>query len=291
MSTPPSPSTTAVDQLRNDDGWFTMVAVDQRESLRHMIGRGHAETVSDEVLIRFKRDVARTLTSRASGLLLDPQYGLSAATAADCPVILAADILTSSMPGGPVDTAEINTELTVDAVEAFSAHALKMLVPWLPGTRNEAIDLSAAFMERCREFGLPGVVEGVVRPRNVSEWSLSQRSEALIAAAEDLAQTRPDLYKTEVIFTDPSHITVATETSRAITELVECPWVVLSSGVPSDLFADALASACAGGASGFLAGRAVWAGATAVDDPFDYLSATSLEVLEKLINTVKENAQ
>ena len=51
-----------------------------------------------------------------------------------------------------------------------------------------------------------------------------------------------------------------------ITDAVSSPWVVLSSGVPADVFPQAVELACREGASGFLAGRAVWAAVIGSDD-------------------------
>jgi sulfofructosephosphate aldolase len=183
MTTP-----TAIDVLRDSHGFFTMVAVDQRDSLRTMLREGqHLDRVDDTALVGFKTAVVDAISGAASGILLDQQYGLEAAQRAKCPVILAADILTSSEPGGPIDTAVIDDSVTVETVTRFNAKALKLLLPWHPQRRNQAIDLAHAFMARCRELEVPGVLEGVVRPREGRATSADGFAEALIAAADDLA--------------------------------------------------------------------------------------------------------
>ena len=71
-------------------------------------------------------------------------------------------------------------------------------------------------------------------------------------------------------------------------EAVASPWVVLSSGVPADLFPHAVELACHEGASGFLAGRAVWASVIGSDDIERDLREVSIPRLQRLGEMVDE---
>jgi sulfofructosephosphate aldolase len=277
----------SVDHLRDENGYFSMVAVDQRGSLRAMLAE-HAggRPVGDDDLAQFKLDVATELAPGASALLLDRDYGFRAAGVSPCPVILAADVLSASVPGGPVDTATIDRDLTAEIAHDFNAQALKMLVPWTYGTRSEAVDLAHEFMGVARRMGLPGIVEGVVRPPDFATWSIPRRNDALVAAAQDLAATAPDLYKAEIIYPSPEHHDAAREASKGITAAMPVPWVILSSGVPGKHFGEALAAAVEGGAEGFLAGRALWADACGAPDVAAFLRTTSSDRLATLAATV-----
>ncbi|MFD1714814.1 hypothetical protein ACFSBZ_10055 [Amnibacterium flavum] len=259
-----------------------MLAIDQRESLRNMLSVGAPSPVSDDELAAFKLLVVETLVPHASAVLIDRQYGGPAAAVSTRPVILAADILSASIPGGQVNVASLDEEVTPDFAIGFGAAALKVLVPWAPDRRDEAIDLSARFMDLCRRAGLPGVVEGVVRPDDIASWTDADRNAALVEATRDLATTNPDLYKAEVPSYGAGDPEVITETARAITEVVDCPWVVLSSGVTAARFPDAVRACVAGGAQGFLAGRAIWADATTSDDPAAFLAGESVRRLQQL---------
>jgi len=277
-----------IDVFRDSHGLFTMVAVDQRESLRHMLSTGRGQhIVGDDELTAFKAAVIEAISRTASGVLLDRDFGLSAAERSSCPVILAADVLSSSEPGGPVDIAVLDEEVTTNTVERFGAAALKFLLPWHPARRSQAIDLAHAFMVRCRDLGLPGVLEGVVRPRQDDTVSREGFAEALVTAAADLSETEPDLYKTEVVYSGDDDRDLATATAMAITEKLSCPWVVLSSGVSGENFPTAAAAAVDGGASGFLAGRAVWSEATKASDPVAYLSAHAGPNLQAITDRVR----
>ncbi len=276
------PQTAAtIDILRNKRGWFSMLAIDQRESLRAMLARDGVPA-GDDQLVAFKSLVTRELTPHASAVLIDRDYGAQAASESKCPVILAADVLSASVPGGPIDKAELDEGLTDDVIDRFDAAALKMLVPWLPDHRDEAVELSARFLEFCRTVGLPGVVEGVVRPHDIATWSAAERNDALVEAARDLGATGPDLYKAEVPQYGGGDLDEITAVAQRITDSISAPWVVLSSGVPAPLFLRSVELCVAGGASGFLAGRAIWADATRSDQPEQFLETESVSRLQSL---------
>ncbi len=110
---------------------------------------------------------------------------------------------------------------------------------------------------------------------------------ALVEAAERLAACQPDVYKTEVPFFGDASERAIIEVCEQITQALACPWVVLSSGVPIDRFAAAVALSCRGGASGFLAGRAVWSEAV---HPVGYrraLERTAVARLQRLVEVVE----
>lgn len=279
MST--TPTTSSIDVLKDQTGSFSMLAIDQRESLRTMMAAASGKSVSDQDLVDFKTAAAVALTPFASAVLLDRQYGLPAAAASSAPLILSADIL-HQVPGGPVTDASLDTALTVDMIQEVNASALKMLVPWLPEARQKAVDLSASFMELCRAAGVPGIVEGVVRPDDIADWSDQRRDEAIVQAAEDLSVVHPDLYKAEVPSYGRGDKDNITAFSRSITEVLDCPWVVLSSGVRADDFPGAVRACKDGGASGFLAGRAVWADSFAAADTTAYLRSEAASRLQRI---------
>ena len=69
---------------------------------------------------------------------------------------------------------------------------------------------------------------------------------------------------------------------------MKMPWVILSSGVDANLFGRAVRIAMAAGASGFLAGRAVWASVIGAPDIGDMLRDVSVPRLQRLAEIVDE---
>ena len=276
-----------IDSLRDARGNFSMLAIDQRESLRVMLGRTSvARDIEDSELVAFKLAATEELTPYASAVLLDRWFGGPAARVSRCPLILAADILRSDVPGGPVTDAELDHGVTRDVVTEFGAVALKMLVPWLPDSRQSAIDLSTEFMDLCHRLGVLGIVEGVVRPADFDSWTDEKKNDALVEAAQDLGSAMPHLYKAEVPLFGAGDPDTIIDTAARITTAVDCPWVVLSSGVRAEDFPRAVSLSMAGGASGFLAGRAVWADATLASHPREFLRDVSASRLQKLANSL-----
>jgi sulfofructosephosphate aldolase len=78
---------------------------------------------------------------------------------------------------------------------------------------------------------------------------------------------------------------------RELDAAVPCPWVVLSQGVDHPRFPAAVGAACRGGASGMLAGRAVWTATLGADDPTALLREHSVQRLQQLAAVVDEHGR
>ena len=76
-----------------------------------------------------------------------------------------------------------------------------------------------------------------------------------------------------------------------VSAALPCPWVVLSQGVEIPEFPRAVEIACRSGASGFLAGRAVWADTLAHEDYRAKLGSVSVPRLQRLVEIVERTAR
>jgi sulfofructosephosphate aldolase len=246
-----------------------MLALDQRESLRTMLAPRHDGDVPDDAVARFKVDAARALTPHASAVLLDVESGLgpvreAGALAPGCGLIVAADRLTQQ-PGGVVEDTETDEAVLADDAVAELADGYKLLVIWRPDGDAAARERTVrSFVDGCRKRGRPGIVEGIVRAPG--EPSPDEHVDLVIQAARELAGYGADLYKAEVPTLGKGDDDAVTAGARRLTAALACPWVVLSNGTAGERFAEAALAACRGGASGFLAGRAVWLGSIAAPD-------------------------
>jgi len=277
--------TVTLDALARDSGTFLMVAMDQRESLRTMLTQHH-DDADDARVIRFKLAVARELAPYASGFLIDRHYGFEEIVRErlvppSCGLILAVDAL-EQPPGGIVEDTHLDEDADVAAARDGGVVALKLLVIWRDDEQRERrVETSRRFVELARSHGVLSVLEGVVRGPDGFD-----RESAIVEAARELAATGCDLYKCEV----PTHGRGApdeiTRWCREIDAAVTCPWVVLSQGVEPDAFPRAVEAACGGGASGMLAGRAVWTATLPADDPTELLREHSVPRLRQLAEIV-----
>jgi sulfofructosephosphate aldolase len=273
-----------LDALAYPDGTFAMVAMDQRESLRTMLAE-HGRPDGPEAIAAFKAAVAEYLAPLASGFLIDKGY--------DAPRvpgwILAADALTQER-GGPVTDTHLDESVDPHAAREAGAVALKLLVIWKRDHQQQRrLEMAAEFVRRCIDAGLLSVLEPVVQPApGEDDFELDA---AIVEAAEMLGPVRPDLYKAQVPsrgLGDPDEIV---KTCEQLTGTLESPWVVLSNGVARDDFPRAVELACRGGASGTLAGRALWTPALETDDPAAVLATTCRDRLAFITDIVHKHAR
>ena len=271
-----------LDALARPSGTFLMVAMDQRDSLRTMLAQHHPEPIEDDRLVAFKLAVARELGPYASGFLIDGHYGFDEVVRQGllpptCGLILAADALVQP-PGGVVEDTELDEGVDAAAAAAAGAVGLKLLVIWRDDERRaRRVEMARRFVEVARANGLLSVLEPVVRGPDGFD-----REGAIVQAAEELGAVGCDLYKCQVPLEgrgDPAEITAR---CREIDAALPCPWVVLSQGVDPDDFPRAVVAACRGGASGMLAGRAVWTATLGADDPTELLREHSVPRLREL---------
>jgi sulfofructosephosphate aldolase len=286
------PLSPAIAALARPSGGLAMLAVDQREALRAMIAEATGQSpsaIADQRLTDFKVAVAEHLSPYASALLVEAQFGWdavvnAAVVAPSCALIAAADKL---IPGKTEFVGDSVIDETVDpaVVRAQGAKALKLLVVWRPdGDARQRITMVEDFVARCRAAGLASIIEPVSRaPLSGGEWDADA---GILAAARELGRLGADIYKSEV----PTHGRGSDRDVEAgcaaITEAVDGAWVVLSSGVDANRFPEAVALACKQGASGFLAGRAVWASVVGHADLPTALRTVAADRLRRLCDVV-----
>jgi sulfofructosephosphate aldolase len=267
--------TPTLDALARESGTFLMVAMDQRESLRMML-RERGRPDDDRHVERFKVSVALVLAPHASGFLIDGDHLDAVAPVVERGLILAVDVLDQE-PGGPVEDTSLDEspELTDGVV------AMKLLVIWRDDDRRpERVELARRFVELSQRHGVLSVLEPVVR---VAE---ERREEAIVEAAHELGAVGPSLYKCQVPLGGKGDATEITRWAREIDAALPVPWVVLSQGVDPADFPRAVEAACAGGASGLLAGRALWTNALDADHAHAPLGAESMPRLRQLAEIV-----
>jgi tagatose-1,6-bisphosphate aldolase len=250
--------------IASDDGVFAIIAMDQRNTLRRMFKAVGIEA-SEEDLRTAKADVARALTPAASGMLLDPTFGVPAVTEAralapSCGLLVAAEPSSRDSYNGEPRISR-DPELNARWVSEQGGDALKFLVQLRadrpipasgePDLVRETLDVCSEIISDCNSEGLPSVIENLVYELPGEQLSGKAREDAIIAAAVALDELDIDLLKLEY----PG----SPEACRQLANALHRPWAVLSAGVPFDQFSDVLKIAFdEGGASGFIAGRSIW---------------------------------
>ncbi|MCX7522833.1 hypothetical protein OSC27_11160 [Microbacterium sp. STN6] len=292
-----TPETPTLDAIARESGALAMVAMDQRESLRAMYDAAGAGRPADEVLTRFKLDVAELLGPLASGFLIDRHYGFervrdAGLTPPSTGLILAADALTQA-DGGPVEETDLDEVVAAEGFDLAGVAAIKLLVIWRRDEkRQQRVELTKAFIDLARQRGVLSVLEPVVRAteRELADGSWNQDA-AVREAARELSPLGASLYKTQVPLsgtgTPGQQYAASLELNKAITG----PWVVLSQGVDRNAFLPAVEAACRAGASGFLAGRALWSDVVGSEDVRSRLAEISVPRLQRLAEVVDREAR
>ncbi len=278
-----------LDRLARPSGAFAMLAIDQRESMRAMFAEHQQHPVTDLQLTRFKLAVLKALSPLASAVLIDRQFGWRAAldarvVSAGSALIAAADQFSSS-PDEIVASACIDESVDPRQLKTEGAVALKLLVIWRPDESPDARrQMVQDFVDRCHRAGLLSIIEPVSRrPRDGRPFDLN---DGIQAAAEELGDMGADLYKAEVPLKGQGGEGAVRGACARLTRAIRGPWVVLSSGVDPDNFPKAVEWACREGASGFLAGRAVWRNVIGSSDIDQSLAQDAVVRLTRLCEIV-----
>ena len=294
-STPSAPASAGVlrglARLADPDGRFRMVAVDQRPpifaAVSRALGRPEADLTWDEIA-DVKATLVEALGPHAGAMLLDPVWSHPRSVLA----LPGATGLLSTLEGYDFDV--VDGERRSAAIRAWSvakarragADAIKVLAWHRPDVSDATQAHQDAFVRdaaaACRAYDVPFVLELLDYPLPGEDPRdpayLRGKAERTLGSLRYYADPAfgVDLFKLEVPF-DPHHVEevaggafdgVAREAlldqAEADALLAEMdalspvPWVVLSAGVGPKAFEYVVERAVAHGASGFLAGRALW---------------------------------
>ncbi len=257
-------------QLANERGVFAMLALDHRESLCAALNPAAPGEVPYERMVELKLSLTRALAPLASAVLLDPVYGAAQAIgrgALPGSVGLVVSLEASGYDGE--DGARRTTLLPgwgVSKVRRMGASAAKLLLYYHPeaSTAEEQERLVGAVGWDCRAHDIPFLLEPIsyaldpAVPKGSAAFA-RRRPALVLETAVRLAPRGVDLLKAEFP-SDLQHESPeeALEHCRRLSAAIPVPWVLLSAGVDYTLFRRQVEIACRGGASGFLAGRAIW---------------------------------
>ena len=138
--------------------------------------------------------------------------------------------------------------------------------------------LVAEVVDQCKAAGLPLFVEPV--PYEVLD--VADREETVVRSAERIGALGPDVIK--MPFPSATHSPDRWQAAcQRLDAATDVPWAVLSWGAPFDDFIGQVQVACDNGASGFMAGRAIWAEAVLSPDRHAVLTEVALTRFDSLV--------
>jgi tagatose 1,6-diphosphate aldolase len=273
--------------LSNKNGVIAAAAMDQRGSLQKAIaatkGIG-ADAVTPQMMGEFKTAVVKVLTPHASAILLDPEYGLTAAKAraSNAGLLLAYEEsgYDNTKPGRLPD---LLPHVSAKRIADWGANAVKILIYYSPFDDPQVNDIKHAFIERigaeCETHQIPFFLEFVgYDPKGGDEKGLEfAKIKPEVVTRSMLEFSKPqyhvDILKVEVpinanyvegssVYKGQKAYTrdEALKHFREAAAIAAKPFIYLSAGVSNAQFTESLKMASEAGTdySGVLCGRATW---------------------------------
>jgi len=248
-------------------------------------------------MVDYKLKLLNALAPHSSAILIDPVFG--AASALKGSHISGNQGFLVSLEATGYSESEGDRVTTVaegwgvDKIKRMGASAVKILLYYNPGsaTAGQQEEFIVQAAEECRIQDIPMLVEPMTYhivggPKKGSAEFAALKAEMVIETARRLCPLGIDVLKAE--FPDDPDFekdeAKMADHCRQLTEVAEVPWVLLSAGVGYDTFNLQTRLACENGASGFLAGRAIWQEAPGLPkaDQEKFLASTAVGRLEEL---------
>ena len=275
-----------LEAVSNQQGVIGAAAMDQRGSLKSAIAKEKGvdkKAVTDQMMAEFKEAVTRVLTPHATAILLDPEYGLSAAKvrSRNAGLLLAYEKsgYDNNQPGRLPDLLDHYSVRRLCSAGADCVKILLYYTPFDPAAINET---KHAWVERigaeCIALDVPFFLEFVGYEEGADEKSADfarKKPEIVARSMEEFSkpQYAVDVLKVEV----PVNMAYvkgaraskgesvysrdeAKEHFRRAAAMAKKPFIYLSAGVSNDTFNESLELAAEAGTnfSGVLCGRATW---------------------------------
>ncbi|MBC7282907.1 tagatose 1,6-diphosphate aldolase [Hoeflea sp.] len=265
-------------RMADAGGLFKMTAVDQRPPIKGPIARYHgADDAPWQAVADFKALLIETLQDQSSAMLLDPHFAIPRGIGKLSPtkglIVTLEDSVFEETPEGRLSR-EID-DWSVAKIKRMGGDAVKVLAWYRPDAarhiREQQKDFTKRIGEACARFDIPFLFELLVYPlandaHQTSDYveMTGKRTDHVLQSVADFAgpEFGIDVFKLEspvAAKNVPEGEDAAVQAAfDEMGRLAGRPWVMLSAGAGKAEFRNILSHAYRAGASGYLAGRAIW---------------------------------
>ncbi|MEM9435206.1 MAG: tagatose 1,6-diphosphate aldolase [Pseudomonadota bacterium] len=299
-------------RMADADGYFKMTAVDQRPPIKGPIAAHYGtETAPFDDVARFKALLVETLQEASSAMLLDPHYaiprGLKYLSPTKGLIVTLEDSLFEETGMGR-KSSQID-DWSVGKIKRMGGDAVKVLAWYRPDADPTINQYQQDWTKRigaaCAKYDIPFLFELLVHPidsdaEQTQEYTemKTKRSDDVLRSVEAFAGADfgVDVFKLEspVAAKDVATTEGVQAMFDEMGKLAGRPWVMLSAGAGKPEFKTILEHAYAAGASGYLAGRAIWLDAFQSFPDWDKIRAglegESLEYMKEISALTESNA-
>ncbi|NQV98216.1 MAG: tagatose 1,6-diphosphate aldolase [Rhodospirillales bacterium] len=283
-------------RMADSDGRFKMTAVDQRPPIKNPIAHyyGTDEAPYDDVA-RFKAILTEELQGQSTAMLLDPHYAIPRGIHALSPtkglIVTLEDSVFKETEDGRFST-EID-DWSVEKIKRCGGDAVKVLAWYRPDAGRPVLQAQKDFTKRigdaCAKFDIPFLFELLVYPLAGDSHQTKdyvemrgKKADDVLASVQEFAKPEygVDVFKLESPLSASEVPGVGNDNWEEVQKVFDQmgalagrPWVMLSAGAGKADFKNVLTHAYAAGASGYLAGRAIWLDAFAHFPDWDAITS------------------
>jgi tagatose 1,6-diphosphate aldolase len=287
-------------QLVNKNGILAVCAIDHRDSLTRALNKKNPEAVGYQEIVNFKVDLCQAVAGFASAVLLDPIYGaaqaiVSGALAGNTGLLVSLE-KTGYTGESTARLTELIPDWNVKKIKKLGASAVKLLIYFRVDLEEAALKqlaLVKKIARQCIDEDIPLLVESVTYPtaeeKSNPEIFSKKKPELVIEAARRLTSLPIDVLKSEF----PADMDYETDITKLemyckkLSQASQLPWALLSAGTNFEGFKKAVEIACRNGASGFVAGRALWQEATHISSREDRRTFFKNQTVARLIEVTR----
>ena len=274
----------ALTRLADRDGFFRMVAVDQRPPIMNRIRALQGDAaVTWEAVGAVKAALIKALQPHASAMLLDPGYALPYAHRLLDPakgLLVTLEQFQFEAAAGGGRLTHPYPGWTPATIKRLGADGVKLMLFYRPDAPASVNDRQHAFVREvgaaCRAQEIAFLLEPLVYPLDQDAAGAAsyvedplKRPELVIETVREFAKPEYgiDIFKLETPVA-ANQVPAPEDQSSAVADTqawfgridaqLDRPWVMLSAGAGMEPFRRVLTYAFKAGASGYLAGRAIW---------------------------------
>lgn len=287
-------------QICGDNGLMMVVAADQRGGMRKVLAdTPEAQAAIDEAALGIvKSGLVKHLANKASCVLLDavcavPGVVDDGTLARDTGLLIGLDASGWDTDEKGYRISKLVPGITARRVRELGGTGAKLMV-YLRPDRPDANDTNIGIIKKCiADFAK----EDLLLVVEILTYQLDGESdeayrEAFPALIVESARISLELGSKVLKLPYPGTAEACAEISALCGEV---PWAVLSAGVDHETFIGQVETAMANGASGVIAGRALWKDCISLDprvheDRLEHIASDRLKQIQDVLDRYAENA-
>ncbi len=244
-------------------GHVVILAIDHRANLRAAL----PQPITDAEFAAFKQQVIGALAGDASGVLTDPDFGITAGVVSGSITpghgLLAPIEVTNYDVHPSQREVEFIPNWSVRHIKRIGGDGVKLLLYYHPDAANAEKQRAIVrrLVDDCAAEDIPFFLEPIAYSLDPS---VPLTNADLLAITVDMARLFSSMGVDVLKLQFPVDAAQNRDEStwraacQQVSEACSVPWVLLSAGVDFDTFATQTRIACESGASGVIVGRAIW---------------------------------